>query len=164
MPPRPSPIPTHSLLEAVRSVEPFRNLAAGLPRPGQAVALYGAVGSLVSLVLAALRRNHPDRVFVAVAASPSVASNIEADLAAASFHGELADGGDKSRCYVYPQREALPYERGEAHLDVGGLRVEAVEAVLTGSCRTLVTTPACPPRTRRRPPRPRLLKAHGTGR
>lgn len=45
-----------------------------------------------------------------------------------------------STAFLYPQREALPYESSEPHLEVGALRVEALEGVFSGKARLLVTT------------------------
>ena len=42
--------------------------------------------------------------------------------------------------FLFPQREVLPYESSEPHLEIGGLRVEAVEALLGGRARLMVTT------------------------
>ena len=39
----------------------------------------------------------------------------------------VLDREDES--HLYPQKEALPYEESEPHLEIGGLRVEAVEAL-----------------------------------
>src|SRR5690606_6644814 len=41
---------------------------------------------------------------------------------------------------LYPQRESLPYESAEPHVEIGGMRVEALEALLTGKASSLVTT------------------------
>jgi len=57
----------------------------------------------------------------------------EADLEA------VVDGIEES--YLYPQKEALPYEETEPHVEIGGLRVEAVEALFSGRAKILVTTP-----------------------
>jgi transcription-repair coupling factor (superfamily II helicase) len=70
-------------------------------------------------------------VFVAVAPDPTAAASLEADLDAL-LGAEVA--------WLYPQREALPYESDEPHLEIGGLRVEAVEALFSGRGRLLVTT------------------------
>ena len=42
--------------------------------------------------------------------------------------------------FLFPQRESLPYEEGEPHLEIGGARVEALEALLSGRARLMVTT------------------------
>jgi transcription-repair coupling factor (superfamily II helicase) len=42
---------------------------------------------------------------------------------------------------MYPQKEALPYEEAEPHLEIGALRVEAVEGLFSGRAHILVTTP-----------------------
>src|SRR5690606_36489538 len=41
---------------------------------------------------------------------------------------------------LFPQRETLPYEAAEHHVEVSGLRVEAIEALLAGRARILITT------------------------
>jgi transcription-repair coupling factor (superfamily II helicase) len=91
----------------------------------------GLRGSAGSALLAALHQRLPDRVFVAVAPDPSSAASLEADL-------DALLGADVA--WLYPQREALPYESEEPHLEIGGLRVEAVEALFSGRARLLVTT------------------------
>jgi transcription-repair coupling factor (superfamily II helicase) len=66
-----------------------------------------------------------------VAPSPRRAIEVEVDL-------ELLLGEGES--FLFPQREARPYESSEPHLEIGALRVEAVEALLGGRTRLLVTT------------------------
>jgi transcription-repair coupling factor (superfamily II helicase) len=61
----------------------------------------------------------------------------EAEQAAADLEALLGEGA----VHLYPQRESLPYEEGEPHLEIGGLRVEALEALLSGRASMLVTTP-----------------------
>ncbi|MEX0980174.1 MAG: transcription-repair coupling factor, partial [Gemmatimonadota bacterium] len=80
---------------------------------------------------ATLHEETGSRVVVAVAEDSGQAAAIEADLDALLGEG-VAHG--------YPQREALPYESGEPHIRVAGLRVEAVEALFSGRTRLLVTT------------------------
>jgi len=94
--------------------------------------LGGAIGSLGPAVVGALHRANPERVFVVVGESPSDAVAIEADLEA------ILDGLEES--HLYPQKEALPYEAAEPHLEIGGLRVEAVESLFTGRTKVVVTT------------------------
>ncbi|MBM4182685.1 MAG: transcription-repair coupling factor [Gemmatimonadetes bacterium] len=121
------------ILDAVASCPPVRDLAGRLPAPAQTVALGGAVGSLAAAVVAALHRARADRVFICVAESPQAAAAAQADL------DTLLDRDGES--HLYPQKEALPYEESEPHLEIGGLRVEAVEALLSGRVRLIVTTP-----------------------
>lgn len=121
------------ILSAVASCAPVQGLARRLPAPGRTVALGGARGSLGVAVVAALHRYHPERVFLAVAAGPREAAEAEADL-------EVLLGADGTS-HLFPQKEALPYEDSEPHLEIGALRVEAVEALWSGRCRIVVTTP-----------------------
>jgi len=123
---RPDPI-----LAAVASCAPFQELAARLPAPGQETSLGGLRGASTVAVLAALHQRHPERVFLALTPGPREAAAAEADLEAL-----LGEGGAR----LYPQKESLPYEEAEPHLEIGGLRVEAVEALFSGRSRLLVTT------------------------
>ena len=91
----------------------------------------GAVGSSATATVAALHEHSSNRLLVVVAPSPRRAIEIEVDL-------ELFLGEGTS--FLFPQREARPYESSEPHLEIGALRVEAVEALLGGRTRLLVTT------------------------
>jgi transcription-repair coupling factor (superfamily II helicase) len=97
------------------------------------VTLRGAIGSLAPAIVASLHRSRADRVFICVAESPQAAAATQADLETL-----LEQDGES---HLYPQKEALPYEESEPHLEIGGLRVEAVEALLSGRVRVIVTTP-----------------------
>ena len=78
------------------------------------------MGSATTAVVAALHERLAARVLVVVTASPAKAAETEADL-------EMLLGRDTS--YLFPQREALPYESSEPHWEIGGLRAEAVGAL-----------------------------------
>ncbi len=121
----------HRILDAIESTPGFRRLSSGLPSPGQVVHVSGAYGSAGSATLASLHREHPERLLVAVLPDPARAAAVEADLEALLGEGHSV---------LFPQREALPYESDEPHLEIGGLRVEAVEALFSGRAHILVTT------------------------
>jgi transcription-repair coupling factor (superfamily II helicase) len=87
-------------------------------------------GSARTALVAALHRL-TNRVLVVVTSDPAAAAAAAADLE--TLLGETAS-------VLYPQREALPYESSEPHLEIGGLRVEAVEALFSGRTRLFVTT------------------------
>ncbi|MEJ2538920.1 MAG: transcription-repair coupling factor [Gemmatimonadota bacterium] len=124
--------PSHNqILAAVDTCPGFQALLRGLPRAGSAFRLTGVVGSAGAATLAALHRRLPDRILVAVLPDPNQAQAVEADLD--SLLGEGVS-------HLFPQRESLPYESEEPHVEIGGLRVEAVEAVFSGEGRILVTT------------------------
>lgn len=125
--------PTNRIVRAVATSPAVRTLSRHLPAPGDRRVLGGATGSLGAAVLSALHVAHPDRVFVAVTDSPRDAVAVEADLEA------LLEGDRAS--HLYPQKEGLPYETSERHLELSGLRVEAVEALFTGDTQIIVTTP-----------------------
>lgn len=124
-------MPLPFLIDRVRSARAFGELSRELPGAGASVRVAGVYGSLPALVLAGLHRERPERVWVAVADTPDAAEDLLADLEALL--------GEESAA-LFPQRESLPYEEGESHVEVGGRRVETLEALLTGRVRTLVTT------------------------
>jgi transcription-repair coupling factor (superfamily II helicase) len=119
------------LIEAFRSLPAFRRLVERLPAPGDRVRLGELAGAAPSLLIAALGRERPERMWVVVAADPDSAEQVHSDL-------ETLLGEDGA--VLFPQREALPYEEGEPHVEIGGMRVEALESVLAGRASTLVTT------------------------
>ena len=121
----------HPIVQAISTCPGFERLCSQLPGRGQRRVLGGAVGSASTAVVAALHERFATRVLVVVTPSPQSATNAEADL-------EVLLGREES--FLFPQREALPYESSEPHLEIGGLRVEAVEALLGGRARLLVTT------------------------
>ena len=124
---------SNAVLAAVASSPAVRDLARSLPAAGTRVTLGGAIGSLGPAVVAALHEAVAERTFIAVAASPQEAVAAEADVEAIL--------GREGTSHLYPQKEALPYEESEPHVEIGGLRVEAVEALFSGRARILVTTP-----------------------
>ena len=89
------------------------------------------MGSAATAVVATLYERLASSVMVVVTPSPTQATETRADL-------EILLGQDTA--YLFPQREALPYESSEPHLEIGGIRVETVEALLGGRTRLLVTT------------------------
>jgi transcription-repair coupling factor (superfamily II helicase) len=128
----PRNVPHPLLIDALSTVPAFRELAVALPRAGTAVAVDGLAGAAPVVLVGALHRARPERVWVIVAAGPEEAEQATSDLE--SLLGE-------DSVFLYPQRESLPYEEGEPHLEIGGARVEALEALLGGRAQLLVTTP-----------------------
>ncbi|MCJ7630223.1 MAG: hypothetical protein MUO50_17760, partial [Longimicrobiales bacterium] len=119
------------ILDAFLSSGAMGALLRDPPEPGETRVLGGAVGSSGVGAMAALHQALENRVLVALASSPKDAASIEADLESLLGTGQS---------FLYPQRESLPYETEEPHLEVGGLRVEALEALFSGRTRLLVTT------------------------
>ncbi len=125
-----SPSPNR-VLEAFESSGTVQALRGSLPGPEEIRVLGGAVGSSGLAALATLHRSAENQVLVLVCASPRDAASVETDM-------ETLLGASGS--YLFPQREGLPYESSEPHLEVGALRVEALEAIFSGRTRLLVTT------------------------
>jgi len=119
------------ILRAFLSSGAVGALVRDLPGPGEERILGGAIGSSGVGALAALHHLLENRILVALALSPQDAASVETDL------DSLLGPG---RALPYPQVESLPYEAGESDLEVGGLRVEALEALFSGRSRLLVTT------------------------
>ncbi len=124
-------MPHPLLIESFQTVPAFRALAASLPRAGERALASGLAGSSVMVMLAALHRVRPERIWLLVAGGPEDADQAASDLEALLGEAEV---------FLYPQRESLPYEEGEPHLEIGGARVEALEALLSGRARLMVTT------------------------
>jgi transcription-repair coupling factor (superfamily II helicase) len=124
-------VPHPLLIESFQTVPAFRALAASLPRAGERALASGLAGSSVMVMLAALHRARPERIWLLVAGGPEDADQAASDLEALLGEQEV---------FLYPQRESLPYEEGEPHLEIGGARVEALEALLSGRARLMVTT------------------------
>jgi len=121
----------NQVLEAFYSSDAVRRLLEGLPGPGELRVLGGAVGSSGLAAVAAVHAARENQVQLLLCPNPQAAASVETDL-------EVLLGTGVS--YLYPQREALPYESSEPHLEVGGLRMEALEGVFSGRARILVTT------------------------
>ena len=125
-------MPHPLLIDSFRTVPAFRELADALPRAGERVVAAGLAGSAPLVLAAALHRARRERLWVLVATRPEDAEQAAADLEALLGEGAV---------HLYPQRESLPYEEAEPHLEIGGTRVEALEALLSGRASLLVTTP-----------------------
>jgi transcription-repair coupling factor (superfamily II helicase) len=124
-------VPHPLLIDSFQTVPAFRELADALPRAGEAVAATGLAGSAPVLLVASLHRARRERIWIVTAPTPETAEQAACDLEAL-----LGEGG----VFLYPQRESLPYEQGEPHLEIGGARVEALEALLSGRTAIVVTT------------------------
>jgi transcription-repair coupling factor (superfamily II helicase) len=124
-------VPHPLLIDSFNTVPAFRALAAALPRAGERALASGLAGASPMTLLAALHRARPERLWLVVTSGPEDAEQATCDLEAM-----LGEGG----IFLYPQRESLPYEEGEPHLEIGGARVEALEALLSGRARLMVTT------------------------
>ena len=121
------------ILEALATCPALGEWLRRLPGRGQRLVVGGAAGSASVALVASLHRSSPRRPLVALAESPRKAAAVEADLEVLL--------GSNGPARLYPQKESLPYEEHEPHLEIGGLRVEAVEALLSGRAQILVTTP-----------------------
>ena len=113
--------------EKIIEPERLRPLLSGAPvrlaapvMPGAARAAFAASISEVDASTA-----------VVVAATPGEAEAVQADL-------EFFLGFPKSR--YFPQRETLPYEDADPHVEIAGQRIDALAALLAGRTRLLVTT------------------------
>ena len=121
----------HPVVEAIRSTPAFRTASENLPRSREHLAVGGMVGSTGPGLAAALHEEHPRRIFVLVGDDPEHAVRLEADMVAL-----LGEGC----AHLYPQSEARFYGSDDDDPRIGGLRVEAVEALLGGDARIFVTT------------------------
>ena len=121
-------MPLDFLLDRFAELSDTRALVERLPPAGTRLAVSGLPGSAPAVLVSALARQLPQRVFVCVAPTATDAERWLADVA--TLAGETAA--------LYPQREALGAE--EAHFEIAGERVETLEALLRARVRILVTT------------------------
>jgi len=121
-------MPLDFLVDRFDELPATRALSQGLPGPGSRLPVSGLPGSSPAVLVAALARRLPQRVFVVVTATPTDAERWLADARALA--------GDAAA--LYPQREALGAE--EPHVEIAGERIETLEALLSGRVRILVTT------------------------
>ena len=121
-------MPLDFVIDRLDALPATRALAEGLPAPGARLGVAGLPGSSPVVLLAALARRLPQRVFVVITPTPTDAERWLADL-------RMLTG---SAVALYPQREALGAE--EPHFEIAGERVETLELLLSGQVRVLVTT------------------------
>jgi transcription-repair coupling factor (superfamily II helicase) len=122
-------MPLNFLLDRFDELPATRSLVERLPAPGRRTAVGGLPGSSSAVLVAALARRLPQRLFAVVAPTPADAERWLADL-------QTLMGGVGP--VLYPQRESLGAE--EPHYEVAGERIETLEALLRGAVRVLVTT------------------------
>ncbi|MDQ3207829.1 MAG: transcription-repair coupling factor [Gemmatimonadota bacterium] len=116
------------VLDAFRSVPAVRDLSERLPGRGQVLRLGGLPGSSGAVLAAWLVQTFPQRLLTIVAPTPADAERWLTDLS------HLTD----EVTALYPQREALGED--EPHYEIAGERAEAIQALLQGRLRVLVTT------------------------
>ena len=121
-------MPLDFLLDRFDDLPATKALAEHLPAAGRRLGVGGLFGSSPAVLVAALARRLPQRVFCVVAPTPADAERWLADLAT------LAGGA----AALYPQRESLGAE--EPHYEIAGERIETLERLLRGAVRVLVTT------------------------
>ncbi len=121
-------MPLDFVIDRLDALPATRALAEGLPGPGARLGVARLPGSSPAVLLAALARRLPQRVFVVITPTPTDAERWLADL-------RMLTG---SAVALYPQREALGAE--EPHFEIAGERVETLELLLSGQVRVLVTT------------------------
>ncbi|MFW6205702.1 MAG: transcription-repair coupling factor [Gemmatimonadota bacterium] len=119
------------ILDAFRRQDTYRTLQDAIPGPGMDRTVADLPGSLPAVLAATLATDLTRRIWVVVASDPPEAEAVRSDLSTLL---------PEATATLYPQREALPFEAEEHHIEVSGQRVEALEALLAGRVRVLVTT------------------------
>src|SRR5213594_1563458 len=120
-------MPLDFVIDRLDALPATRALAEGLPASGARQGVAGLPGSSPAVLVAALARRLPQRVFVVVTPTPTDAERWLADLR--TLMGTAV---------LYPQREALGAE--EPHFEIAGERVETLQLLLSGAVRIVVTT------------------------
>ncbi len=109
----------------------FQETLARIPGRAESLGITGLAGASSALLIASLHRSRPERLWVVVTPGPEAADQAASDLEALLGEDIVS---------LYRQRESLPYDTTETHVEIGGLRVEALEAILGGRASILVTT------------------------
>ncbi len=118
------------IIESLRNTPEFDRLADQLPLPGTERVLRGLPGSAPVVLAAALVEAGAVRNMLLVAPTTADAEEIEADL-------DVLYG---ARARVFPQRETVHPGLDDPHIEISARRVDALQAVLSGQARILVTT------------------------
>ena len=116
------------VLDALGGTPAVRTLSERLPGRGETLRLGGLPGSSGAVLAAWLVQKFPQRLLTIVAPTPADAERWLTDLS------HLTDESTA----LYPQREALGED--EPHYEIAGERAEAIQALLQGRLRVLVTT------------------------
>jgi transcription-repair coupling factor (superfamily II helicase) len=122
-------MPLDFLLDKFDDLPATRALIDQLPPAGKRTAVGGLPGSSPAVLVAALARRLPQRLFAVIAPTPAEGERWLADL-------QTLLGSDGPA--LYPQRESLGAE--EPHYELAGERIETLEALLRGAVRVVVTT------------------------
>src|SRR3989449_8642391 len=122
-------MPLDFLLERFQDLPATRSLIGRLPPPGMRIGVGGLPGSSTAVLVSALARALPQRVFTVIAPTPADGERWLADLQTLPAPDMTAP---------YPQRESLGAE--EPHYEPAGRRIETLEALLRGAVRVLITT------------------------
>jgi len=118
------------IIESLRTTTEFHRLAADIPGPGSLRTLAGLGGSSPAVLAAALVEAGAVRSLLLVAPTAPAAEEVEADLEA------LVPG----RARVFPQRESVHPDLADPHIEISARRVDALQAIIVGRSRILVTT------------------------
>ncbi|HJR16808.1 MAG TPA: transcription-repair coupling factor, partial [Gemmatimonadales bacterium] len=116
------------VLDAFSRAPSVRDLTERLPARHQTLTLSGLPGSSGAVLAAWLADTLPQRFLTVIAPTAAEAERWLSDLA------HLTDAPTA----LYPQREALGED--EPHYEIAGERAEAIQALLEGRLRVLVTT------------------------
>ncbi|MDE2806653.1 MAG: transcription-repair coupling factor [Gemmatimonadota bacterium] len=121
---------SHPATAALACTPALRELLRSIPTAGGSISVGGAAGSLPVTAVATLADHLPTRLWILTASSPDKAGEYLGDLEALAGPGTAVP---------YPQGEELA-PGGDRNDEVEGQRVEAVEALLAGQARVMVTT------------------------
>jgi transcription-repair coupling factor (superfamily II helicase) len=118
-----------TILDAVERLPAFGRLLNTVPGPRERRTVAGLPGSSDAVLVAALARRMPQRLFVVVAGGLPDAERWLADLQSLTEETPVA---------LYPPREG--FGEAEPHVEVAGERVETLERIGRGEVRILLTT------------------------
>jgi transcription-repair coupling factor (superfamily II helicase) len=118
------------IIDSIRNTPGFSRLVARLPAPGEERLLSGLAGSSAAALAAGLIEAGAARGLLLVAPNAPAAEEAEVDLEA------LIPG----RARVFPQKESVHPELSDPHVEISARRVDALQAMIVGRLRVMVTT------------------------
>lgn len=101
-----------------------------IPAPGAVTCVSGLPGAAPALLAATMRRE-TGLCVVGIAPGPAAAEAMFADLEAI---------GAGTRCRYLPQRETLPFENADPHVEISSRRADAFASLLAGRADLIITT------------------------
>ncbi len=118
------------IIESFRRTPQYQRLRELVPAPGDQLTITGLAGSSPVVLAAALAEEGFGRSIALIAPDAATAEEVEVDL-------DILLAG---RARSFPQRESVHPELDDPHVEISAKRVDAIQALLSGRAKILVTS------------------------